>query len=200
MQGFTTRPEVAGTFGAVTSTHWLASALGMAALEKGGNAFDAVVAAGFMLQLVEPHNNGPGGEVPIIFCPAGEHEVQVVCGQGTAPGAACLEVFEDLGLDLIPGSGLLPAVVPGAFDAWMLLLRDHGTLSLRDVLAPVIAYARDGYPMLAGANAVIQNVSRLFTQEWTTSADLYLQDGAAPPVGSLFRNPNFAETYARILR
>lgn len=64
---FTTRPELVGTFGMVASTHWLASAVGMAVLEDGGNAFDAVVAAGFVLQVVEPHLNGPGGEVPVVF-------------------------------------------------------------------------------------------------------------------------------------
>ncbi len=124
---FTTRPEILGTFGVVTSTHWLASATGMAILEKGGNAFDAAVATGFALQVVEPHLNGPGGDVPMILCPA-QGEVQVICGQGTAPQAATIAAFRELGLDLVPGSGLLPAVVPGAFDAWMLLLRDYGTL------------------------------------------------------------------------
>lgn len=63
---FTTRPELAGTYGMVASTHWLASAAGMAVLESGGNAFDAAVTAGLTLQVVEPHLNGPGGEVPIL--------------------------------------------------------------------------------------------------------------------------------------
>ena len=85
---FTTRPQLAGTFGMVASTHWLASAAGMAALEKGGNAFDAAVAAGLVLQVVEPHLNGPGGEVPIIGYDAGPGEVFVLDGQGPAPQAA----------------------------------------------------------------------------------------------------------------
>ena len=84
---FTTRPELAGTFGMVASTHWLASAAGMAVLERGGNAFDAAVAAGFTLQVVEPHLNGPGGEVPVIGHDARRGETFVVCGQGTAPAA-----------------------------------------------------------------------------------------------------------------
>src|SRR3954465_9726053 len=65
--GFTTRPELRGTFGAVASTHWLASASGMAVLERGGNAFDAACAARFVLQVVEPHLNGPGGDLPAGF-------------------------------------------------------------------------------------------------------------------------------------
>ena len=111
---FTTRPELAGTFGMVASTHWLASATGMAVLEHGGNAFDAAVAAGLVLQVVEPHLNGPGGEVPVVAHHAGRGGTFVLCGQGTAPAAATLEAFAALGLDLVPGSGLLAACVPGA--------------------------------------------------------------------------------------
>src|SRR5712672_1733667 len=106
---FTTRPELAGTFGMVASTHWLASAAGMAVLEKGGNAFDAAVATGLVLQVVEPHLNGPGGEVPVIGHDAASGETFVLSGQGTAPAAATLDVVSDLGLDLVPGTGLLPA-------------------------------------------------------------------------------------------
>ena len=90
---FTTRPELRGTFGMVASTHWLASAAGMAALERGGNAFDAAVAAGFALQVVEPHLNGPGGEVPILFARAGADRVEGICGQGVAPAKATIQQY-----------------------------------------------------------------------------------------------------------
>ena len=89
-QAFTTRPEIRGTFGAVACTHWIASAVGFGILERGGNAFDAAVAAGFTLQIVEPHLNGPGGEVPIIVHPAGADRPKVLCGQGVAPAAATI--------------------------------------------------------------------------------------------------------------
>ena len=135
---FTTRPELVGTFGVVTTTHWLGSAVGMSILEKGGNAFDAAVGTGFTLQIVEPHLNGPGGDIPAIFKAAGDTKPRVLCGQGPIPMSATIEQFTGLGLDLIPGSGLLCAVVPGAFDAWMLLLKDYGTMSLSEVLAPAI--------------------------------------------------------------
>src|SRR5215469_11874453 len=110
---FTTRPQLAGTFGMVASTHWLASAAGMAVLERGGNAFDAAVAVGLVLQVVEPHLNGPGGEVPVIAFDAARGETFVVCGQGTAPAAATLDAYREQGLDLVPDSGLLAACVPG---------------------------------------------------------------------------------------
>src|SRR5215469_14051703 len=113
---FTTRPELAGTFGMVASTHWLASAAGMAVLEAGGNAFDAAVAAGFVLQVTEPHMNGPG------------REVFVLDGQGPAPAGATPAAFADLGIDVIPGDGLLAATVPAAFGTWILLLARYGTM------------------------------------------------------------------------
>ncbi len=122
---FTTRPTLQGTFGMVSSTHWLASLSAMAVLEDGGNAYDAAVAAGFVLHVVEPHLNGPAGEVPLILAPAGA-PVRVLCGQGTAPAGASAAHYRALGLGLVPGTGPLAAAVPGAFDAWMLLLRVYG--------------------------------------------------------------------------
>lgn len=196
---FTTRPELLGTFGVVTTTHWLGTATGMAILEKGGNAFDAAVATGFALQVVEPHLNGPGGDMPAIFHVAGEDSPRVLCGQGPIPAAATIAKFGELGLDLIPGSGLLCAVVPGAFDAWLTLLRDHGTMSLAEVMGPAIALARDGYPVVPRITATIDTVRELFANEWKTSAALYLPGGKPPAPGTIFSNPVMAETYARVI-
>ena len=195
---FTTRPELRGSFGMVSSTHWLASATGMAVLERGGNAFDAAVAAGFVLQVVEPHLNGPGGEVPILAAPAGAGRVLVVNGQGPVPAAATIGRFAGLGLDLIPGTGLLPACVPGAFGAWMLLLRDHGTLRPRDVLEPAIGYAEAGFPALPRTGAAIGAVASLFRDEWPSSAEVWLAGGVPAPGGRL-RNPVLASTWRLLL-
>ncbi len=196
----TTRPEIKGTFGVVSSTHWIASAVAMAALERGGNAFDAAAAAAFTLQVVEPHQNGPAGDVPIILYSAKTKRVEVICGQGPAPVGATIAHFRSLGLDLVPGTGLLAAVVPGAFDGWMRLLRDHGTMSLRAVLEPVIAYARNGYPVTKAMAETIRNVARLFREAWPSSAAVYLPGGAMPAAGSLFANPALADTYERLLK
>jgi gamma-glutamyltranspeptidase/glutathione hydrolase len=194
--GFTTRPELRGTFGMVASTHWLASAAGMAVLEQGGNAFDAAVAAGFTLQVVEPHLNGPGGDLPALLWPAGGEPV-VLCAQGTAPAAATIERYRDeLGLELVPGTGPLAAVVPGAFGGWLAMLRDHGTLPLADVLRFAIGYAEGGYPVLPKIAGAIRGVEQLFRDEWTTSAEVYLP---VPAPGTLHRNPQLAATYRRIL-
>jgi len=196
---FTTRPELAGTFGMVASTHWLASASGLAVLERGGNAFDAAVAAALVLQVTEPHLNGPGGEVPVIAHHAGRGETFVLCGQGTAPAAATPRAFRDLGLDLVPGSGLLAACVPGAFGAWMLLLREYGTLRLRDVMSYAIGYAARGYPLVPAISWGIASVAELFRDHWPSSAEVYLPGGHLPQPGSLFANPALAATYQRIL-
>ena len=197
---FTTRPELIGTFGVVTTTHWLGSAVGMSILEKGGNAFDAAVGTGFTLQIVEPHLNGPGGDMPAIFKAAGDTKPRVLCGQGPIPMSATIEKFTGLGLDLIPGSGLLCAVVPGAFDAWMLLLKDYGTMSLSEVLAPAIEYARNGYPVVPKITETIDTVRDLFSTEWTESGKLYLPNGQPPSPGSIFKNTILADTYERIAK
>ena len=194
---FTTRPQLAGTFGMVASTHWLASATGLAVLEKGGNAFDAAVATGLVLQVVEPHLNGPGGEVPVIGYDAAGDGVFVLDGQGVAPAAATIEAYTALGLDLVPGNGLLAATVPAAFGTWMRLL-GHGLLPLREVMEYAIGYARDGYPMLATASATIDAVSGLFRDHWPTSAEIYM-DGGVPAPGARFTNKPLADCYTRIL-
>ena len=196
---FTTRPELKGTFGVVSSTHWLATQCGMAVLESGGNAFDAAVAAGFVLQVVEPHLNGLGGEVPIILWDSSRRRVEVICGQGGAPGAATIERIHSMGVGEIPGSGLLAACVPGAFGAWMALLRDHGTRSIEDVMRFAIEYAGAGYPLVPRISTVIASVETLFRSHWPTSAALYLRDGVPPP-GSTFRNLDLAATYTRLVR
>lgn len=197
---FTTRPEIEGTFGVVASTHWIATAVGMATLEKGGNAFDAAVATAFTLQVVEPHLNGPGGDVPVILHDVRRGRPEVICGQGPAPAGATIERYRSLGLDLVPGTGLLAACVPGMFETWMLLLRDYGTMRVADVLAPAIFYVREGYPLVERAAATIATVEELFREHWRTSAAVYLPGGKVPAPGTLFTNRALADTYARIVR
>jgi gamma-glutamyltranspeptidase / glutathione hydrolase len=192
---FTTRPELRGTFGMVASTHWLASQTGMAVLERGGNAFDAAVATGFVLQVVEPHLNGPGGEFPALFWSVDRGEPLALCGQGVAPAAATIERFHELGHELIPGTGVLAACVPGSFGGWLLLLREFGTWRLADVLEFAIGYAERGYPLHERIRATIALNEELIAS-WPGSRDLYLP---APMPGALFRNPALAATYRRVV-
>lgn len=196
---FTTRPELSGSFGMVATTHWLASATGMRMLELGGTAADAAAAAGFVLNVVEPHLNGPLGDMPALLLPAGAEAPVVVCGQGTAPAGATIAHYRAEGLELIPGAGLLATVIPGAFDAWMLILAEHGRLPLRTILEPAIHYAEHGHAMLASAAASIAEMAPMFRDEWPTSAAVWLPGGAVPVAGQLFRNPALAGFWTRLL-
>lgn len=193
-----TRPELKGSFGMVASTHWLASQSGMAVLEGGGNAFDAAVAAGLVLQVVEPHLNGPGGEVPIIGYEAGAGRAFVVCGQGVSPAAFTIDRFRSLGLDLIPGDGLLPATVPGAFGGWMFLLQRYGRCRLRDVMTYAIEAAGSGFPVVPRITSAVAAAAERFEAHWASSAAVFLRDGR-PPTGR-HSNPDLASTYDRILK
>ena len=197
---FTTRPEIDGTFGVVTSTHWIATAVGMATLEKGGNAYDAAVATAFTLQVVEPHLNGPGGDVPVILHDVKRARTDVICGQGPAPAKATIAHYRSEGIDIIPGTGLLAACVPGMFDTWMILLRDYGSMTLAELLSPAISYAEHGHPLVERANATIALVQDLFREHWPTSAAIYLPGGHVPATGTLFTNKVLAATYSRVLK
>ncbi|SEE82590.1 gamma-glutamyltranspeptidase / glutathione hydrolase [Ruania alba] len=196
---FTTRPEIVGTFGTVASTHWLASASGMAVLEAGGNAFDAAVASGLVLHVVEPHLNGLGGDMPVLCHEATTGRTFTVCGQGVAPSSATPEAYAAHGIEEIPGTGLLAATVPGTFGAWMLMLERYGSLTLREVAQYAIGYARDGYPFLAQAATAVAALEDVFTGHWHASAEIYLPGGRAPEAGERFCNPALAATLERLV-
>jgi gamma-glutamyltranspeptidase/glutathione hydrolase len=197
MTSFTTRPELEGDFGMVASTHYLGSAAGMAVLEAGGNAIDAAVATGFTLQVVEPHLNGPLGDMSLLFAPGGGRPV-VLCGQGPAPAAATIEAYTALGLDQVPGSGPLAAAIPGSTVAWLTLLRDYGTMPLDSVLGYAIHYAERGFPVLPSITNTVAAVADLLRDEWTTSAAHYLAAGRPPQPGERLTNPAQAATYRRL--
>ncbi|HEU5486887.1 MAG TPA: gamma-glutamyltransferase [Microlunatus sp.] len=194
-----TRPELIGDLGMVASTHWIASAVGMGVLERGGNAADAAVAAGFALQVVEPHLNGPGGDLPVLLWDPAASAVRVICGQGVAPASATVPVMRARGVDVIPGTGLLAAVVPGAFGGWLTLLAGWGTWGLADVLEPAIALADRGHPLLPAAASTINRSAERFRREWPTSAELWLQGGSERRAEDRVRNPTLAATYRRVI-
>ncbi|GAA2093409.1 MULTISPECIES: gamma-glutamyltransferase family protein [Brevibacterium] len=196
----TTRPTLQGTFGMSSSTHWLATAASQSVLERGGNAFDAATAGAFVLHVVEPHLNGPGGDMTGLFATAEAPGTPVVMmGQGAAPAGATVEHYRSLGLDLVPGAGGLAAAVPAAVDAWLLLLQEHGTWELADVLDCAIGYAEDGFPILARVTKQIESVRELFEQHWPSSAAQWIPDGRIPQPGELFRNPEYAQVLRELI-
>lgn len=199
MDMFTTRPDIIGTFGACSATHWLAAQTAMGVLERGGNAFDAACAGGFVLQVVEPHLNGPGGEVPMLFWQQDGRLLRALNGQGPAPAEASAAAIAQLGLEQVPGIGLLAATVPAAFAAWATLLREHGTWNLADVLSPAIAYARDGFPVSQKLAEALLGVRPLLLEQWSSSAATWLDNGRVVLPGSLLRLPQLAATYTRLL-
>ena len=197
MAEFTTRPVIMGTHGVVATGHYLATEIGMRVLDAGGNAIDAGVAAGFALNLLKPHANGIGGESPILIHRAADGGPQPVAvnGQGMSPKRATIEWFRAQNIDLIPGDGFLPATVPGAFGAWVTSLLRFGRLSLADTLGPVVELARDGFPMYPELSRSIGNQAEKFRAQWPSSARAFLVDGAAPAVGSIWRQPDWARTF-----
>src|SRR3546814_17412101 len=129
--------------------------------------------------------------MPLLMYSAKERRLRTVCGQGVAPAAATIGRFRELGLDMVPGTGLLAACVPGAFDAWLTMLRDYGTLPLEAVLTPAIDFAGDGYPLIDHTFNTIASVRDLFLTEWPSSPAVSLRAGDVPAAGPPF--PNHSE-------
>ncbi|MHB9108265.1 MAG: gamma-glutamyltransferase family protein [Armatimonadota bacterium] len=195
---YTTRPIVTGRTGVIAAGHHLAISAGLKMFALGGNAVDAGVAAGLALAVLKPHENGLGGECPILIYSPSEGKVVAVNGQGTAPKAATLEWFREHGMALIPGDGLLAATVPAMFGAYAAALARYGRLTLGEVLAPAIALAGEGYPVYGALhNALAANRER-FLNEWPSTAAVYLPDGKVPAVGAVLRNPALARTLQRL--
>lgn len=197
---FTTRPTLEGHFGMAASTHWLATAASQAVLERGGNAFDAAVAGAFLLHVVEPHLNGPGGDMTGVFATSEDPaNPQIMMGQGPAPAGATIEHYRSEGLDMVPGAGALASAVPGAVDSWLNLLEYHGTWELADVLDFAIDYAEHGHPVLARVVGTIERVQELFTEHWPTSAAQWMPEGHIPKTGDLVYNRPYAEVLRRLI-
>jgi len=194
----TTRPTLTGSFGMAASTHWLGTATAQSVLERGGNAIDAAMAGAFVLHIVEPHLNGPGGELVAIVSPAAGTS-QVVVGQGPAPAGATIDHYRSEGLTEVPGAGALAAAVPGAVEAWLRLLAEYGTWTVRDVLSYAIHYAREGHTAGVRLCQVIDTMRDLFVSDWPTSAEQWLVKGAAPVPGSLVGNRAYANTLERLV-
>ncbi|GAA4675587.1 gamma-glutamyltransferase [Pseudonocardia yuanmonensis] len=194
----TTRPTLRGRFGMSASTHWLATGAAQSVLERGGTAVDAATAAAFVLHVVEPHLNGPGGDLVALVAPAGGAPF-VLCGQGPAPAGATREHLAAEGLDHVPGAGALAAAVPGAVVAWLRLLAEHGTWELADVLEYALDLAEHGYPVVPRLTATIAAVADLFREHWPSSVELWLPGGRVPEAGTTLTNPEYASTLRALL-
>ena len=197
---FTTRPVIMGTHGVVASSHYLSSVEGLQVLREGGGVVDAGATMWFMLSLLKPHLIGVTGEVPILLYMADDERVLAVNGQGPAPMAATIQWFKEHGYPLIPEDGFTPAVVPGAFHAWMRTMDEYGSLSLRRILEPAIKLARDGFPVYPTLAAFLDRLKDRYLSEWPASAGTYLPGGAPPKIGQVINNPDWSRTFSGLLR
>jgi gamma-glutamyltranspeptidase/glutathione hydrolase len=194
------RPMIMATHGVVCAGHYLAAEAGIHILRQGGNAMDAAAAVGFALGVLEPHQNGIGGEVPTLVYSASEGEVHAVSGHGVAPAAATIRAFRELGVEgVIPGDGFLGALVPCVPDTWITVLERFGTLRLADVLAPAIDLAESGFPMTSGLHDTIAQHAQRFETEWPSSVAKFMPDGSAPATGSIWRQPQLAATFRKLV-
>lgn len=195
---YTTRPIVTGRTGVIAAGHHLATSAGLKMFARGGNAVDAGVAAGFALAVLKPHENGLGGECPILIYSPAEGKTVAVNGQGTAPRAATLGWFREHGMALIPGDGLLGATVPAMFGSYCTALARYGRLTLDEVLAPAIELAGQGYPVYGALHNALNAHRERFVSEWTSTAEVYLSGGRVPAVGTVLCNPALAHTLQRL--
>jgi len=195
----TFHPRIIGRRGAVASNSYLSANAGADVLKAGGNAIDAAVAMAFVEGLVNPQMHTIGGECPILLRVAGESRVIALNGNMAAPMKATPEAYRARGLKDVPDSGILAAGVPAAFGALLTALTRWGTMPFRDVVAPALELAKNGFPVSEGLRNQhkygIGPMQARFLKEWPGSAALYLPGGRVPEVGSLFRNPALARSY-----
>jgi len=210
----TVYPLIMGRRAMIATQHYLSTAAGARIFACGGNAIDAAIAATFVEGVVNPHMHTIGGEAPMLIYSAVARRVVAINGNMMAPARATIAHFRALGLELIPGIGLLAAGVPAAFDALVTALRDFGTRSLADVLEPALQLADDGFPMhvglagepagpdnaLAGAaGASLTSNAKRFLTKWPSSARVYLPEGKVPEPSSVVKNSALANFFKRVL-
>jgi gamma-glutamyltranspeptidase / glutathione hydrolase len=192
------RSTVYAPNGAIATSHPLATSAGIAVLERGGNAVDAAITAAAVLTVVEPHMTGIGGDVFALLWSASENRLIGLNGHGRSGSLMTRQAILDAGHESIPSRSALSVTVPGAVRAWDDLLREHGTLTLAEALAPAIRLADEGFPVspiVAGDWAGQEGV--LGRNEGARES--FLLDGErAPRAGEWFRNPDFAASLRQI--
>jgi len=191
------RSEIIAPHGMAATSQPLATQIALDILKAGGSAVDAAIAANAALGLMEPTGSGIGGDLFAIVWDAEKQELTGLNASGRAPAAMTIEYFRELGLDQIPPYGPLPVSVPGAVDGWFELHDRYGHLPMSDVLAPAIAYARNGFPV-SEVIAYYFGLSATTRQEFPGFAETFMPDGKMPQKGEVFRNPRLANTYEAI--
>ena len=193
-RSFASRTEDIAPHGMAATSQPLATQIALDILKAGGSAADAAIAANAALGLMEPTGSGIGGDLFAIVWDAEKKELTGLNASGRAPAAMTLEYFRDRGLDKIPPFGPLPVSVPGAVDGWFELHARYGRLPMTEILAPAIAYARDGFPVSEViAHYFSMNEERI--GDYAGFADTFMPGGHTPGKGEVFKNPRLAATY-----
>jgi gamma-glutamyltranspeptidase/glutathione hydrolase len=188
-----TRSEVLALHGMAAGSQPLATQAALDILKAGGNAIDAAIAANAVQGVTEPTGNGIGGDIFVMIWDAGTKKLYGYNGSGRSPKSLTLEILTADGATSIPQTGPLPVSVPGCVDGWFAVHERFGKLPMKDVLAPAIRTAREGFP-------VTQLVAEYWARgarnlgEYPNFAKIYMPGGRAPLKGEIFLNPYLANT------
>jgi gamma-glutamyltranspeptidase/glutathione hydrolase len=194
---FASRSEVIAQHGMAATSQPLATQVALDVLKKGGSAVDAAIAADALLGLVEPTGAGMGGDLFAIVWDAKTKKLYGLNGSGRSPRSLTLEHFQKLGLKHVPPYGPLPVSVPGCVDGWFELHGKFGKLPIKDVLAPAIGYARDGFPLTELIAFGWERGARLL-EKYPGFKETFMPGGRAPKVGEVFKNPRLAATLEKV--
>jgi gamma-glutamyltranspeptidase/glutathione hydrolase len=197
-RAFASRSEVIAPHGMAATSQPLVTQIALDILKAGGSAIDAAIAANAALGLMEPTGCGIGGDLFAIVWDAEKQELVGLNASGRAPRLMTLEYFKEHGIEKIPPYGPLPVSVPGAVDGWFELHDRYGLLPMQEILAPAIAYAKNGFPvsetiayyLAAGVKARI---------DYPGFAETFMPNGRMPKKGEMFKNPRLASTYEAIV-
>ncbi len=194
-----TRSEVLARDGMAATSQPLATQAALEILKKGGSAVDGAIAANAVLGLVEPVSCGIGGDLFALVWDAGSKTLSGLNASGRSPYALKLEELKRRGLSRLPFRGPLSVSVPGCVDGWYALHHRFGRLSMEQLLAPAIEYARRGFP-----------VSEVIARDWKQGVEVhrgwpgfletFTLQGLAPRTGEVFANPHLAATLETIAR
>jgi gamma-glutamyltranspeptidase/glutathione hydrolase len=191
------RSEVIAPHAMAATSQPLATQIALDILRAGGSAVDAAIAANAAIGLMEPTGSGIGGDLFAIVWDAENKELVGLNASGKAPQSMTLEYFQKNGIDKIPSFGPLPVSVPGAVDGWFELHNRYGRLPIKEVLAPAIAYARDGFPVSEVIAHYFQ-INKARIGHYPGFKETFMPNGDVPHKGEMFKNPRLARTYELI--
>jgi gamma-glutamyltranspeptidase/glutathione hydrolase len=191
------RSTVYGTGGAAATSHPLATLAAVDTLRAGGNALDAAISACAVQCVTEPNGTGIGGDCFAMYWINSERRLIAINGSGHAPAALTSEWLLAQGIRTIAGDSVHSVTIPGAVDAWCRLNADHGRLTMAEILAPAIRYARDGFAMSPCIATEWAAATKKLARDPNTARQ-YLREGRAPTAGDLWRHAQLAETLRAI--